>query len=113
MGIIKDILNLEEGSMDVEVSIAGKEYKLSAHRIAAGGVYFTPSGFKEPKASQCRVKQALHSMVCLAKYDINEKHVQIGLIMANMHEALQEAGAQDAQIQSALERLLDKENFYG
>lgn len=112
MGIIKDILNLKEGAMSVQVTITGKQYKLTAHRIADGVVYFTPKGSKASKGMQCMMKQAMHSMSCIAKYNIAEKHVQIGLLMANLHEALQDAGAEDVQIKSDLERLLDAETFH-
>lgn len=111
MGIIKDTLSLGEGSMVVQVTVAGKEYKLSAHLIADGVVCFTPSGFEGSKGVPCRAKQTLQSMYCLTRHDLSEKHVQIGLLLANMHEALRAAGAQDEQIRSALENLLDKENF--
>ena len=112
MGIIKDILNLKEGAMSVQVTIAGKQYKLTARRVTDGVVYFTPQGFKASKGMQCRLKQALHSMACITKYDIAEKHVQIGLLLANLHEALREAGAEAVQIESDLERLLDAETFH-
>lgn len=112
MGIIKDILNLKEGAMSVQVTIAGKQYKLTAHRITDGAVCFTPKGFEASKGMQCRLKQTLHSMSCITKYDIAEKHVQIGLLLANLHEALQDAGAEGVQIKSDLERLLDAETFH-
>lgn len=112
MGIIKDILNLKEGAMSVQVTITGKQYKLTAHRISDGVVCFTPNGFKGSERMQCRVKQALHSMACITKYDIAEKHVQIGLLLANLQEALQDAGAEGVQIKSELERLLDVETFH-
>lgn len=112
MGIFKDILNLKEGAMSVQGTIAGKQYKLTAHRSSNGVVYFIPNGFEGSEGMKCRMKQALHSMSCIAKYDIAEKHVQVGLLLANLHEAPQDAGAEGVQIKSDLERLLDAETFH-
>lgn len=108
MTAIVDAMNLSvDARCRVYVNAAGVWHTLNARRITDHCVYFTPAGADASTTIRCEMTQARHALIAKKIVKPGEElECQIGLIMANIHEALAAKGVPDSDAEAAVFKLL-------
>lgn len=85
---------------------------LNARRITDHCVYFTPAGADDLTTIRCEMTQERHALIAKKIVKPGEElDCQIGLIMANIHEALAAKGVPDSAAKAAVFKLLKQWNL--
>lgn len=108
MNVIADAMNLSVGAQTrVFVKALQVWHCLNARRVTDNCVYFTPEGADEVTRIRCEMAQAKHALIAREITKPGEELAsQIGLILANIHEALAVKGMPDVACEKAVFTLL-------
>lgn len=108
MGVIVDALNLAvDAKAQMYVKAAGVWHTLDARRVTSECVYFSPAGVDDTTRIRCEMAQCRHALIAMKIVKPGEElDCQIGLIMANIHEALAVDGVSDTDAEAAVYELL-------
>lgn len=108
MSAIADAMNLAvDAKTQVYVEAAGVWHTLDARRATPECVYFSPAGADDITRIRCEMAQCRHALIAMKIVKPGEElDCQIGLIMANIHEALAAKGVSDADAEAAVFREL-------
>lgn len=114
MTAIVDAMNLSvDARCRVYVKAAGVWHTLNARRVTDHCVYFTPAGADDVTTIRCEMAQARHALIAKKIVQPGEElDCQIGLIMANIHEALAAKGVPDSDAEAAVFKLLKQWNLH-
>lgn len=108
MTAIVDAMNLSvDAHCRVYVNAAGVWHTLNARRVTSEYVYFSPAGADDTTRIRCEMAQCRHALIAMKIVKPGEElDCQIGLIMANIHEALAAKGVSDSDAEAAVYELL-------
>ena len=110
MSAINDALNLAVGATThVHVKAADKWHILNARCVSHECVYFSPAGADDVTRIRCEMEQGRLVLLAMrANLPGDKLDLQIGLMMACIHDALEAAGVSPKDAEAAVFRLLDE-----